>query len=126
MPGKALIAEDESLMRETLADVLGADFDTLLLACDGVEAIQTAERELPDLVLLDLEMPRMDGIAACREIRSTDALRHVPVVILTAHRSAQHAARAFEAGADDLLIKPFAPSQLRSRLRMWLLRHAAA
>ena len=124
MPGKVLIADDEPIIQETLSDVLGDDFDCLLHAWDGVEAVETAEREVPDLVLLDLDMPRMDGIAACQEIRSAASLRHVPVVILTACTSSRDAARAFEAGADDLLTKPFAPSMLRTRLRTWMLRQA--
>ena len=126
MARKLLIADDEPLVQETLADVLREDFDCLLQAWDGVQAVETAEREVPDLVLLDVDMPRLDGIAACQEIRSAESLRNVPVVLLTAHRSAGVAARAFEAGADDLLTKPFAPSQLRCRLRTWMLRQAAS
>lgn len=122
MTTRLLVVDDSPLIRRMLTDVLAADFDEVLQAQDGLEGVQVAERVAPTLVLLDFEMPRMNGIEACRAMRSLPALQDVPIVMLTSRDTSTDVQMAFEAGATDYLLKPFAPGQLRARLRTWLLR----
>jgi CheY-like chemotaxis protein len=110
---KVLIVDDDPFIRKlittTLEDV--ASFE-LLQAADGEEALEIARREGPALVFLDINMPRVDGIAACRRIRGEDATRESTIVMLTATSSADAERQAEEAGADLFLTKPFSPLDL--------------
>jgi DNA-binding response OmpR family regulator len=103
-------------------DVLSTDFEKVIQAADGQEAVDAAELERPDLVLLDFEMPRMNGLEACRRILALPGRQDIPIVMLTTRDSEDDVKEAFTAGASDYLVKPFAPGQLRARLRVWLLR----
>jgi len=106
-----LIVDDDAFIRKlistTLEDV--AEF-ALVEAADGEEAIAAAERHRPRIVFLDIDMPRLDGIGACRELRSREELRETRIVMLTA--SSEHEGAAREAGADLFLTKPFSPLDL--------------
>jgi DNA-binding response OmpR family regulator len=117
-----LIVDDSPLIRRMISDVLGADFDSILHAQDGQDGVEMAVRSHPDLVLLDLEMPRLNGLEACAQIRANPDLANVPVVMLTSRDAQADVEAAFAAGATDYLVKPFAAGQLRARLRVWMLR----
>ena len=108
-----LVVDDDPFIRKlvatTLEDVSGFE---LYEAADGVQAVEVALRTQPAIVFLDVDMPRMDGIAACRELRANPATSAATIVILTAAHGDQIQARAEEAGADLFLTKPFSPLDL--------------
>ena len=107
-----LIVDDEppilDLVRFTLEDAEVR----VVEASDGVEALTLARRERPDLILLDVHMPRLDGLEACRQMRREPALARTPIVMLTAAGQEADRARGREAGADEYLTKPFSPLAL--------------
>jgi len=107
-----LIVDDEppilDLVRFTLEDAEVR----VVEASDGVEALALARRLRPDLILLDVHMPRLDGLEACRKIRRDPALAQTPIVMLTAAGQEADRARGREAGADEYLTKPFSPLAL--------------
>ena len=113
MSRSVLIADDDEFIRRlvvtTLEDVSGV---RLVEARDGREAIDVASRERPALILLDVAMPSMDGIEACRRLRSSPETSATPIVMLTAHAAEGDETRALEAGADRYLTKPFSPLDL--------------
>jgi putative two-component system response regulator len=94
-------------------------------AANGAEAVRLAEQHTLDLILLDVEMPELDGFGACRALRADPRLREVPIVILTARSDTEDMAAGFAHGATDFMTKPFAMSQFRARVRSWLTRAAA-
>ena len=108
-----LVVDDDPFIRKlittTLEDV--ASFH-LYEAADGVEAVEVAQREVPALVFLDIDMPRMNGLQACRQLRSHDATRGATIVMLTAAHGESVEREAQEAGADLFLTKPFSPLDL--------------
>lgn len=126
MPTVLLIVDDSPLVRRVVSDSLRSDFECVVHASDGLEAIGAVESHLPDLILLDLEMPRLDGLGACRTLRSMATLRHVPIIMLTSRDSDDDVRLAYDAGATDYIVKPFTPSQLRARMRTWMLRRVEA
>lgn len=109
-----LIAEDEPDVRGLIISQL-EDYQ-LLVATDGEKALQLATAYLPDLILLDWMMPEKDGLEVCRLIRETPALERVPVIMLTARIDERSKILALEAGANDFLTKPFAPTELKLRI----------
>jgi two-component system chemotaxis response regulator CheY len=108
-----LVVDDDEFIRRlvvtTLEDVAGV---RLLEARDGVEAVEVAQRERPELILLDMAMPRLGGVEACRRLRSSSETSHADIVMLTAHSGSDEEARALDAGADRYLTKPFSPLDL--------------
>jgi CheY-like chemotaxis protein len=113
MSPEVLIADDDEFIRRlvttTLEDVSGV---RLLEARDGREAVELALRTRPALILLDVAMPGLDGIEACRRLRAEPATSETPIVMLTAHAGDDDEARAVAAGADRYLTKPFSPLDL--------------
>jgi DNA-binding response OmpR family regulator len=116
---RVLVADEDAGIIRLLHAVLADDFE-ISVAQNGREAVELAASVAPDLVMLDLGMPILDGFAACRLIRAADGT--VPIVILSGRTDEASLRNAFEAGASDYLTKPFTVSQLRSRLRANLLR----
>ncbi|MEN6370477.1 MAG: response regulator [Armatimonadota bacterium] len=116
-PRKILIIEDDAEIRLILDMALrySGGFEPIL-ACDGVEGVETARREKPDLILLDALMPRMDGYAACRLIKQDESLKNIPVIFLTAKTGRKEIDRAIRAGACGYLTKPFDPLQLAAEI----------
>ncbi len=110
---KVLIVDDDPFIRKliatTLEDVAGFE---LLQASDGAEAVDIAAREQPELVFLDIDMPRLDGIEACAQIRGQPSTANATIVMLTATSRTDNERRAEEAGADLFLTKPFSPLDL--------------
>jgi two-component system, response regulator PdtaR len=119
---RILIAEDETIIRLDLARlVVAAGFDVCAEARDGVEAVELAAATAPDVAILDVKMPRLDGLEAAKRIR---AVRPLPVLMLTAFGDAQLVARAAEVGAFAYLMKPFREQDLVPAIRTAQARHA--
>ena len=108
-----LIVDDDQFIRKLIATTLEdvSEFE-LHEASDGVEALEVAQRERPSLVFLDVDMPRLDGIEACRRLRGDDATSNATIVMLTAAHGDSVESDAEEAGADLFLTKPFSPLDL--------------
>jgi DNA-binding response OmpR family regulator len=120
MMPRLLIVEDELPMRTALSDCLAAEGYRVLSAADGASGLERAVREKPDLVLLDLMMPKLDGFSLCAELRK---LGHaMPILMLTAKGQVQDRVRGLDAGADDYLTKPFSTDELLARVRALLRR----
>ena len=108
-----LIVDDDEFIRKLIATTLEdvAEFE-LYEAADGLEALEVARRERPSLVFLDVDMPRLDGIEACRRLREEDTTDEVTIVMLTAAHGDRVESEAEQAGADLFLTKPFSPLDL--------------
>jgi two-component system cell cycle response regulator len=119
VPGKSviLIVDDAPYARETLASLLTAPEYQLAFASDGHEAISLAERLIPDLVLLDVMMPGMNGFEVCRAIRKHTRLAEVPIILVTALDDRDSLLEGLDAGADDFVTKPIDRAELRVRVR---------
>ena len=121
--GRVLVAEDNAVNQEVARAVLMAYGCDVHLAGDGREALQAIQRERFDLVLMDCQMPEMDGYAATRAIRALEAqgmIQRVPIVALTAHATEADRQRCLEAGMDSFLTKPFMQAALRKEIARWL------
>ncbi|HZG36621.1 MAG TPA: response regulator [Gaiellaceae bacterium] len=119
---RILIAEDETIIRLDLRGLLeGAGFDVCAEARDGEEAVELARTERPDLALMDVKMPRLDGIEAARRILEE---RPIPIVLVTAYGERELVARAVEAGVFGYLVKPFRESDLLPAIETARVRHA--
>ena len=117
---RILIIEDETPMRTALKDVLEAEGYRPLTAADGESGLQRAIAEKPDLILLDIMMPKLDGFAVCAELRR---LGHTtPVLMLTAKGQVEDRVAGLDVGADDYLVKPFSTDELLARVRALLRR----
>lgn len=112
-----LIVDDNASARETLVAMLEKDDYQIELAQDGYQALQILQQLQPDLILLDVMMPGMDGFEACRRIRATPQLAEVPIIILTALDDRASLLMGIESGADDFLIKPVDRYELTARVR---------
>jgi len=116
--------DDEPAVRESLTSSLEFEGYRVAEAADGVAALEQVERSRPDLVLLDVLMPRMDGLTACRRLRARGAT--LPVMMLTARNMVGDRVTGLDAGADDYLVKPFELDELLARVRALLRRSAMA
>lgn len=114
---KVLLVDDEPSALTTLEAILSGDGYQLEYAQSGSIALEKAEQHLPDLILLDVMMPGMNGFEVCRRLRSTPKLAEVPIIILTALDDRSSRLQGIEAGADDFLIKPVDRQELRLRVR---------
>ena len=116
---KILLAEDNEELAAFVARLLG-DISQLRICSDGVAALEEARRWSPDLLLSDVMMPRMDGVALTRALKKDLATASIPVILLTALTAQSDLLRGWEAGADDYLFKPFHPRELQARVRSLL------
>jgi CheY-like chemotaxis protein len=114
---RVLIADDDRIIRMLLKVLLEQDGYTVLETENGQQALDVARRERPDLVIIDLTMPQMDGYEAIQRIRQEAAIASLPVIVLTAETGPGVEQRVLELGADDYLIKPFEADVLRARVR---------
>lgn len=125
-PRKALVVEDEPHIRELVALHLRLEGLTVVEAAAGDEAIRLVEAEPFDLVVLDLMLPRVDGMTVCRAIRRNRSNGDVPILMLTARREESDKVLGLESGADDYLTKPFGVRELVARARALLRRPRAS
>src|SRR5262245_49873527 len=121
---RILIVEDEAPMRRALEDVLAAEGYRVLTAVDGEKGLDRAITEKPDLILLDIMMPKLDGYAVCQELRRL--ANPVPILMLTAKGQVEDRVTGLDAGADDYLVKPFSTEELLARVRALLRRSQRA
>ena len=113
---KVLICDDEPHIRESVSYVARAEGYDVLTAEDGEEGLRLVREERPDLVFLDVMMPRMDGFQVCKAIKGDAATRRIHVIILTARGQEIDRAKGEEVGAEEYLTKPFSPRKLRQKM----------
>ena len=114
---RILIAEDEPDIRELVAFTLRFAGHEVTTTSNGEEALNQASLMIPDLILMDVRMPRMTGYDACRAMKATPSLKDIPVVFLSAKGQDAEIQTGLDAGAEEYLLKPFAPDQLTERVR---------
>lgn len=110
-----LVVEDNPDLRHLVKSILKDDFNTIE-AVDGMEGLSMANEHIPDLIISDVMMPKMDGLQLCKEIKNQQKTGHIPVVLLTAKASAENKIEGLEKGADDYLVKPFDKGELLVRV----------
>lgn len=116
-----LVIDDSAAILTTLHELLRHDYD-IVTAHGGAEALRVLARSVPDLVLVDWYMPDVGGLAVCASVKASARTRHVPVLMMTGYDTPERRAVGLDAGADDVLAKPFDPDELRARLRTLLRR----
>lgn len=114
---RILIAEDEPDIRELVAFTLRFAGHEVVTTSNGEEAYLKAQEIIPDLIMMDVRMPRMTGYDACRAIKQIPSLRDIPIVFLSAKGQDAEIQSGLEAGAEEYLLKPFAPDQLVERVK---------
>ncbi|MBN2304674.1 MAG: response regulator [Anaerolineae bacterium] len=120
MTKRILVVEDNPDNRILITDVL-ASFDyEVLIAEDGEQGVEMAEKEVPDLILMDLSLPKMDGWAATKAIKDKAPLADIPIIALTAHAMVGDREKALKAGCDDYISKPIDLRELGSKLAHFL------
>ena len=115
MPERVLIVDDDHSLRRMLERTLSAEGFAVTLAADGAAALVETERSAPDVIVLDVALPALDGLAVCRRLRNKGLA--APILMLTARDGVPDRVAGLEAGADDYLVKPFATEELIARLR---------
>lgn len=117
---KIVIAEDEPDIRELIAFTLRFAGHEVITGANGQEGYELAKQHKPDLVMLDVRMPRMTGYEACQSIKATPEIAHIPVVFLSAKGQESEIEQGLSVGAEEYLLKPFAPDQLTEQVRQVL------
>lgn len=120
---KILIAEDERDIRDLITFTLRFAGYEVVAASNGEEAVTLAQQEKPDLIIMDVRMPRMTGYEACAAIKSDPALADIPVMFLSAKGQESEIQAGLSAGAAEYLLKPFAPDQLTARIQTILAQY---
>jgi type II secretory ATPase GspE/PulE/Tfp pilus assembly ATPase PilB-like protein len=115
-----LLVEDEAPLRHVLRDLLEREGFTVVEAADGVQALDEVDRSAPDVLVLDLNLPRLDGYGVLSHLRARPSTAKLPVIVLTAKGDEENEVKVFETGANDFLTKPFRPRALSARLRALL------
>ena len=108
----ALVVDDSITVRRVTQRLLERNGMRVMTAKDGVDALALMQEHVPDVILLDIEMPRMDGYEVAAHVRADDRLKHVPIVMITSRVGEKHRARAIELGVNDYLGKPYQENQL--------------
>ena len=125
MPAKILVVDDDPNVQRLLQYTLKQEGYDVVIAADGAEGFRLWGTEAPDLILLDVVLPSLDGYQVATKIRAEEAANvHVPIIMLTAEREVEQKVRGLRAGADDYLIKPFHPAELLARIKSLLARFA--
>jgi two-component system alkaline phosphatase synthesis response regulator PhoP len=118
--GKVLVVDDEVYILHILDFSLNAEGYEVITAEDGEQALAKAKSEQPDLVVLDVMMPKIDGYEACRKLKQDPKMKDVPVILLTAKGRDIDRKLGLEVGADDYITKPFSPSKLIEKIGSFL------
>jgi DNA-binding response OmpR family regulator len=124
MKARILLVEDEPSMRMALTDILESEGYRVKTAVDGEAGLQQAVEQRPDVILLDVMLPKLDGFALCAELRRLETV--TPVLMLTAKGQVQDRVMGLDSGADDYLVKPFSTEELLARVRALLRRRTTA
>jgi len=114
---KILLVDDSSTMLMMEQMVLSSGGYQLITAKDGEAAVQAALTHQPDLVLLDVVMPKMDGFEVCRRLRESDLTRSTPIIMVTTRGEESHVEKGFQSGCNDYVIKPINPMELLSKIK---------
>lgn len=115
-----LSAEDNAANRKIIRDLLGTKGYRVLEATNGEQVIELAEREVPDLILMDIQLPKMSGYDAAIAIKSNPDLRHIPIIAVTSYAFSGDERKAYESGCDDYIAKPFRPRLLLEKVQRYL------
>ncbi len=116
---KILVVDDTEFNRDLVVQLLEDEFE-LIIAQDGAEGLKQTQDQRPDLILMDLGMPVMDGWEATRKIKANDELRHIPIIAVTSHAMTGDEVEARKAGCDDYLPKPIDEDELLKKIRKFL------
>jgi two-component system response regulator MprA len=117
---KILVVEDDPAVRELFLDVLATEKYAVHTATNGEEALTQTRSLNPDLILLDIHMPKLDGVSFCKAIRDDQRTQDIPVIFITAYNSRERREEAIAAGGDDFMGKPFKIDELMIRIRAML------
>ncbi len=109
---KIMIVDDSPSIIKFLEMVLGKERYAVISYGNGLDAVDSVEEESPDLIVMDMNMPKLGGIDAARTIKQNIKTSHIPIIIISGHDQEEEVRKAREAGADDFLVKPYAPEQL--------------
>jgi two-component system, cell cycle response regulator DivK len=120
MSKRILVVEDQDDNRRILRDLLTASGYELIEAVDGEQGLTAAEQERPDLILMDIQLPGIDGYEVTRRIKANEALRHIPIIAVTSYALSGDDQKAFEAGCDAYVTKPFSPRALLAKIREYV------
>jgi two-component system cell cycle response regulator DivK len=123
---KILLVEDNEMNRDMLSRRLARKGYEVSIAVDGQQGIEMAQSTAPDVILMDMSLPVLDGWEATRQLKNSDATRHIPVIALTAHAMSGDRERALEAGCDDYDTKPIELTRLLEKIESMLNRSASA
>jgi len=114
--GKILIVDDDDLILEVVSDILVHDDYEVFVAHNGLDALDNVREHVPDVIILDVMMPVLDGIETCKRLKGNRATAAIPILMLTARTSISDKFDGFDAGADEYISKPFDPKLLRERV----------
>ena len=120
MTKRILVVEDQEDNRQILRDLLASTDYEIVEAENGVEALAAVAKQRPDLILMDIQLPIMDGYEATRRIKADPALRSIPIIAVTSYALSGDEAKAREAGCDAYVPKPYSPRQLLAKIREFL------
>lgn len=114
---RLLIVDDEPINIDILSSILGADYE-LRAATSGEKAIAVAKKQLPDLILLDMVMPGMDGVSVCEALKADESTKGIPIIFVTSMGDAENEERGLQAGAVDYISKPVSPPVVKARVKI--------
>ena len=117
MSKRILMVEDTEDNRQIIRDLIATTDYDLIEAADGASGLATAAAEKPDLILMDIQLPVMDGYEATRRIKAEPTLRHIPIIAVTSYALSGDEGKAFSAGCDAYIAKPFSPRQLLAKIQ---------
>jgi DNA-binding response OmpR family regulator len=120
---RILIAEDERDIRDLITFTLRFAGHEVVAAPNGEEAVARALEMIPDLIMMDVRMPKMTGYEACKVMKGEDSIKHIPVVFLSAKGQESEVQTGLEVGAYEYILKPFSPDQLTERVKTILAQH---
>ena len=118
--GRILVVDDEIYIVHILDFSLGMEGYEVVTALDGEEALQKVKEGIPDLIVLDIMMPKMDGYETCKALKSDEATKNIPVILLSAKGRNVDMQTGYDVGADDYITKPFSPRKLVDRINAML------
>jgi two-component system, cell cycle response regulator DivK len=120
MKKRILVVEDQADNMQILRDLLTSEGYQIIEAQDGEEGVRAASAERPDLILMDIQLPRLDGYEATRRIKADPALRAIPIIVVTSYSLSGDEAKARAAGCDDFVPKPYSRRHLMAKIREYL------